>query len=143
MARILMEMAEWFASHPKKAVVLILSFTLGFLSCIPLPAVDDEVLNMLPAGHTARILQERIEKEFGTRDFVALVVENPDGVFNFESLARYMALSGFLVSGKAMIEGALSDTMHRNLRRLGPVVIVAFLALLTLCVRRPSLATLP
>ena len=41
MARILMGMAGWFANRPKRVVVLILSFTLGFLSCIPLLAVDD------------------------------------------------------------------------------------------------------
>ncbi len=247
MARILMGMAGWFANHPKGATALILSLILGVLSCIPLLTVDDKILNMLPAGHPARILQERIEEEFGTRDLVVLVVENPGGVFNFESLARYMALSGFLVSlpgivsedvvsltttdniiaqgdkrlirpplyelsaddvsahavfdelhsnplfigrlvskdgtvaamfapitenaarreiyqavtrqlaimapalngdrilvsGEIMIEGALGDAMHRNLCSLGPIIIVALLALLTLYFRRLSMATLP
>jgi len=247
MVRILMGMAGWSANHPKGAAVLILLITLGFLSRIPSLAVNDESLDRLATGHSARILQARIGAEFSARDGVILAVESPDGVFNFESLVRYMALSGFLgslpgivsedvvslattdnviaqddrllirpplqnwiaddasahavfdelrsnplfigrlvsedgtvaamfapiadnstrreiyqavtrqlavmapalngdrilVSGKVMTEGALGDAMRSDLRRLGSVIVVVLLVLLTVYFRCLSLAILP
>jgi len=121
---------------------------------------------MLPAGHPARILQERIEEEFGVRDLVfigrlvsrdgtvaamfAPIAENATRREIYQAVTRQLAIMApapngdrILVSGNVMIEGALGDAMHRNLRHLGPFFVVALLALLTLCFRRLSLTTLP
>jgi len=118
-------MAGWSANHPKGAAVLILLITVGFLSCIPLLAVDDEILNMLPAGHSARILQARIGAEFGASDGVILAVENPDGVFNFESLVRYMALSNFLGSLPGLVsEDVVSFATTDNIIAQGEGLLI-------------------
>lgn len=241
----------WFARNasqfPKIALLLLVGLTIAFLSRMPNLQVDDEILNMIPQDHPARILQERIEQEFGLRDLVILAVENQQGVFNPESLARVKALSDFLqsraeiitediasltttdnivglkdellirpplqqlplnnkeaqavykelqdnplfidrlvskdgkviaafapiaddatrrsvyqavsqyisslpaatngdrilVSGKVMIEGALGYSMRSDMRRLGPIVVILLLFLLTLYFRHFALALLP
>ena len=243
----MMPLARFATDYSKTVLIIVLLVTLGFASQLKNLQIDDEILNMIPVNHPARLLQERIEQEFGLRDLVILAIENPDGVFNPESLARIKILSDFLqsrpeiiaedvtslntmdnvvglndellirpplqqlpknqseaqsvyeevqdnplfinrlvskdgkviaifapisddatrrsvyqsvnqylstlptatngdrilVSGKVMIEGALGFSMRSDLRRLGPVVVIVLLILLTFYFRHFGLSLLP
>lgn len=243
----MMSLARIATDYSKIVLLIVLMVTLGFASQMKNLQIDDEILNMIPMDHPARLLQERIEQEFGLRDLVILAVENPGGVFNPESLGRVKVLSDFLqsrseiitedvtslsttdnvvglndellirpplhqlprnqseaqaiykevqdnplfidrlvskdgkvvavfapiaddatrrsvfqavsqylsaqppanngdrilVSGKVMIEGALGSSMRSDLRRLGPILVVVLLILLTFYFRHFGLSLLP
>jgi len=96
-------LARRAVAFPKLTILVVLLMTVGFTSRLPTLTVDDEVLNMMPADHPARLLQERIEQQFGVRDLVILAVENARGVFNPESLARLKALSDFLAGQPGIV----------------------------------------
>ncbi len=103
MLHFMLRLARRAAAFPKLTIVVVLLLTAGFASRLPTLHVDDEVLNMMPTDHPARVLQERIEQQFGVRDLVILAVENAHGVFNPESLARLKALSDFLAAQPGIV----------------------------------------
>lgn len=103
MLRIMLRLARRAAAFPKLTIMIVVLITVGVASRLPTLHVDDEVLNMMPADHPARLLQERIEQQFGVRDLVILAVENAHGVFNPESLARLKALSDFLAAQPGIV----------------------------------------
>jgi len=118
---------------PKVALLLLLFMTLAFLSRMPDLKVDDEILNMIPNDHPARLLQEKIEEEFGIRDLVILAVENNKGVFNPRSLERVKLLTDFLQSLPEIIpEDVVSLTTTDNIIGLENELII-----------RPPLQQLP
>lgn len=93
-----MPLARLAVARPYAVLVALALVTAVFAARLPSLAVDDEILNMIPADHPARVLQERIERDFGVRDVAVLAVENDAGVFNPASLARIAQLTGFLQS---------------------------------------------
>ena len=92
----MMPLARLAVARPYVVVVVLALITAVFASRLPSLAVDDEILNMIPADHPARLLQERIERDFGVRDVAVLAVENDGGIFNPASLQRLAHLTAFL-----------------------------------------------
>lgn len=103
MLHLMLRLARRAADFPKLTIVIVLLITAGFASRLPTLHVDDEVINMMPADHPARLLQERIEQQFAVRDLVILAVENSHGVFNPQSLARLKTLSDFLAAQPGIV----------------------------------------
>ncbi|WP_198262928.1 efflux RND transporter permease subunit [sulfur-oxidizing endosymbiont of Gigantopelta aegis] len=94
----MLALARIATEYSKIILLLLLLITLGFASQLRHLQIDDDILNMIPTDHPARLLQENIEQQFGLRDLVILAVENPQGAFNVESLARIKSLSDYLQS---------------------------------------------
>lgn len=94
----MMPLARLAVARPYAVLAVLALLTAAFAARLPTLAVDDEILNMIPADHPARVLQERIERDFGVRDMAVLAVENDAGIFNPASLARVAQLTGFLQS---------------------------------------------
>lgn len=92
----MMPLARLAVARPYAVMAVLALVTAIFASRLPSLAVDDEILNMIPADHPARLLQERIERDFGVRDVAVLAVENEAGVFNPTSLQRLAELTSFL-----------------------------------------------
>lgn len=103
MLRSMLWLARRAITFPKLTILIVVLITAGFASRLPTLMVDDEALNMMPVDHPARLLQERIEQQFGVRDLVILAVENARGVFTPESLARLQALSDFLADQPGIV----------------------------------------
>ena len=91
----MMPLARLATAYPRTALALVFLLTAGFASQLPKLAVDDEIINMIPADHPARLLQERIERDFGVRDLAIVAVANDRGVFNPGSLARVADWTAF------------------------------------------------
>lgn len=92
----MMFLARLAVARPFAVLAALVLVTAVFASRLPSLAVDDEILNMIPADHPARVLQERIERDFGVRDVAVLAIENDGGIFNPSSLARVARLTEFL-----------------------------------------------
>jgi hypothetical protein len=92
----MMFLARLAVARPFAVVAVLVLITAVFASRLPSLAVDDGILNMIPADHPARLLQERIERDFGVRDVAVLAVENDQGIFNPASLQRVAQLTVFL-----------------------------------------------
>jgi len=89
-------LARVAVNFPKATLGVVLLVTAVFASGLPRLHVDDEIINMIAPDHPARVLQERIERDFGVRDVAILAIENREGVFNPVSLARLAQLTRFL-----------------------------------------------
>lgn len=82
--------------YSKATLTVVLLLTVVFALGLPRLRVDDEIINMIAPDHPARILQERIERDFGVRDVAILAIENTQGIFNPASLAHLAQLTRFL-----------------------------------------------
>ncbi len=85
----MMRVAHLTSTFPKLTILLILVVTIGFASRLQKIQVDDEILNIVPSNHPARLLQERIEQDFGCRLCHLCAGSLPDGSANRKFLGIF------------------------------------------------------
>ena len=92
------KITELSLQHYKLVTVIIVVFTLGLGTLIPLIRIDTDPENMLSADEPVRIFHNQTKERFALSDMVVLGVVNnkdPNGVFNPSSLARIYELTEF------------------------------------------------
>lgn len=89
-----------FSIRNPKAVMVILGLcTLLLASLIVKVRVDTDPENMLSEHEAVRVFHNQMKQEFNLNDYVVLGVvneQNPDGVFNIETLTRVHELTEFV-----------------------------------------------
>ncbi|MDH5546328.1 MAG: MMPL family transporter [Gammaproteobacteria bacterium] len=78
---------------PRATIATILVFTAFFGSQLDKLRWETDARVYLPKGHEAIIYDEKVDDAFGVRDTVIIGIENPDTVFNIETLTRIKRLS--------------------------------------------------
>lgn len=124
---------RWSINNPKKAIWANVALALFFVALVALPLIwsslplnkvkiDTDPENMLSAHESVRVFHNDMKKTFGLYDMVVLGVvnkENPQGVFNAESLSKIYELSSYAeglegVISKEMISPATVDSIEAS-----------------------------
>ncbi len=82
--------------HPIRITLLMLFLCLGLALQIPNIKIDTDPENMLSEDESVRVFHNQVKKEFTLYDMIVLGVvneDNPDGVFNPETLAKIFQLT--------------------------------------------------
>jgi predicted RND superfamily exporter protein len=100
---------------------------IGAGSQLPRIAVDTDPENMLPADQGARVLHNRVKRDFSLYDMIVVGVVNdtdPDGVFNPASLGRIHGLTRAIGQIDGVIrQDLLSISTVDNIAQGGPGVV--------------------
>lgn len=89
---------QYSIKHYKLITILMVLFTLGTASFIPLIKVDTDPENMLSKDEPARLFHNETKKKFDLSDIVVVGIINntdPNGVFNKDSLTNIYELTEF------------------------------------------------
>ncbi|MBN2376753.1 MAG: MMPL family transporter [Sedimentisphaerales bacterium] len=97
-----MELRELISSfsirHYRMVTIVMVLVTLGLGAMIPMIKTDTDPENMLAEDEAVRIFHDQAKKTFSLSDIVVLGIvnrENPDGVFNPETLSRIFELTEY------------------------------------------------
>jgi len=113
--------------HPRLVYAVILAVTLVTGALISQIRIDTDPENMLPATQTDRVFHNHVEQRFALHDVIVVGVvndEDPQGIYNAQSLAALHALSESIlqldgVIGPDLMSLAVSD----NITQEGPGTI--------------------
>ena len=86
-------------NNPKTVTAILVICTLLLASLMVKVKVDTDPENMLSEHEPVRVFHDQMKQEFSLNDYVVLGVvneQNPDGVFNIETLTRIHELTEFV-----------------------------------------------
>ncbi len=86
-------------NNPKTVTAILVLCTLVLASLMVKVKVDTDPENMLNEHEPVRVFHDQMKQEFSLNDYVVLGVvneQNPDGVFNIETLTRIHELTEFV-----------------------------------------------
>jgi hypothetical protein len=92
------KITDYCLKHYKLVTAVMVVFTVVLGAFIPLIRVDTDPENMLSADEPVRVFHDQTKEDFVLYDIVVLGVvndEDPNGVFNVESLTRIYELTEF------------------------------------------------
>jgi hypothetical protein len=92
------KIADYSLRHYKAVTILMVVFTLGLGTLIPLIKVDTDPENMLSEDEPVRVFHNETKKRFALSDIVVVGIvnnEDPNGVFNPSSLKKIYELTEF------------------------------------------------
>ena len=94
-------MTNFSIRHPWLVLVLVMAITVFFGAQFPKVHFDNDPENMLSKDEFVRVFHHETKKKFGLYDFVIVGIvneENPDGIFNVETLRHIDTLTRQLLS---------------------------------------------
>jgi predicted RND superfamily exporter protein len=94
-------MTNFSIRHPWVITLLVLIATLLFAFQFPKVRFDNDPENMLAEDEYVRVFHHQVKEKFSLYDFVIVGIvnkDNPDGIFNVETLGRIYDLTGELLS---------------------------------------------
>jgi len=119
-------LVERSISRPKAVVLLMVLVALALATLVPAVKVDTDPENMLGEDEAVRVFHHRMRRLFDLHDIVVLGVineENPDGVFNPDSLKKIHELTELANTLQFPIgepgQATVAKLLARRYRRLG------------------------
>ncbi len=93
------KITEFSIEHYRLITIVMVLITLALGAFMPRIKVDTDPENMLNEHEPVRVFHDQMKQEFSLNDYVVLGVvneQNPDGVFNIETLTRIHELTEFV-----------------------------------------------
>ena len=113
--------------HPRVIFTIVAILTLVLGSQIPRISIDTDPENMLPHDQPDRVFHDEVKQQFALYDMIVVGVvndENPNGVFNPESLARVQKLTEEVQQIDGVIrQDVMSLSSVDNITQEGPGTI--------------------
>jgi predicted RND superfamily exporter protein len=113
--------------YPRTVVAAVIVLVLGLGSQIPRIVIDTDPENMLSPEQPARVFHSEVKRDFNLHDIIVVGVvneEDPDGVFNPETLANLHRLTQDIEQIEGVIRpDLLSLSTVDNISQGGPGVV--------------------
>jgi len=113
--------------RPRLVYVLVVLLTAALGALITQIRIDTDPENMLPAEQTDRVFNNQVEDRFALRDAIVVGIvnrQNPDGIYNVESLTALHELSNAILQLDGVIgPDLMSLAQADNISQEGPGTI--------------------
>ena len=121
------QIIHFATTHPKRILWLTLILTLVAGAMIPRIHIDTDPENMLPSDQQDRVVHDHIKEQFSLYDLIVVGVvnnQNPNGIFNDQSLANLKSLSDQIEQIDGVIDYELMSLASvDNITQEGPGTI--------------------
>jgi len=97
--------------NPKLVLIITALLTIFFASQLDNLRWETDARVYLPKGHSAILYDEKVADVFGVKDAVIIGIENDNGIFNPESLARIARITEKVAALPGVIAGRTIDVV--------------------------------
>ena len=111
--------------YPRTTIILAFLLTFFFAFMFPKIHIDTDPENMLEPDQADRIFYRQVKEDFNIHDMIVLGVENPEGIFNKDSLQRIEKIIQEILNIPGVIyEDVVSLTTTKDVTSSNSMLIV-------------------